>query len=501
MAAPNVSYVRNEVSQMLHKWRLVRDCLEGEQKIKQQTTRYLPQPDPENKTPENKKRYEAYVERASFYPVTSSTMEGLLGQVFDIDPVIELPDSMDYLKTDATGSNVSLSQVAMKSLGEVLAFGRTGLLADYPTMDTVSRLDVQLGVARPVLVPFDPDEIINWRTVNKGAKTVLTLVVLSEMYVTNDDGFEFETGPQWRELRCDEDTGWKYRVRLWISDGNNFIIRREYWPTDASGNALDFIPFTFIGALNNDTAPDQPPLYGIAALNVKHYRNSADYEDSVYMVGQPTPVFAGLKKAWIDEVMKGRAELGSRGGVFLPEGGTFDLAQVQPNTMCKEAMDQKEAQMVALGAQLVQPRNVSRTLGEAKMDKNSQTSILAKCAKNTSAGITQAIGWCALFDADVRAVPDPNEVYIQLSTTFAISKMSPQEQAQIIADWQGGALTWNEMRAQLRMAGIATEDDDAAKTTIAAELAASAALALDNIGDLPPNDPNNPNANDNPQNQ
>jgi hypothetical protein len=499
MPAPNISYVRNEVTRMLYKWRVVRDCLEGEEAIKKKTTIYLPKPNPTDKSPENKKRYEAYVERASFYPVTSSTMEGLLGQVFDVDPVIELPNDMDYMKTDATGSNVSLSQVAMKSLGEVLGFGRSGLLADYPTMDTVSRLDVQLGIARPVLVPFNPDEIINWRTVNKGAKTVLTLVVLSEMYVTKDDGFELETGPQWRELRCDEDTGWKYRVRLWISDGNSFIIRSEYWPKDANGNVLDFIPFTFIGAMNNDTSPDAPPLYGIASLNVKHYRNSADYEDSVYMVGQPTPVCTGMKKAWIDEVMKGKLELGSRGGVFLPEGGAFELAQVQPNTMCKEAMDQKEAQMVALGAQLIQPQNVSRTLGEAKMDKNSQTSVLAKCAKNTSAAITMALGWCALFDSG--EIPDPNEVYIQLSTTFAISKMSPQEQAQVIANWQGGALTWNEMRAQLRMAGIATEDDDAAKEEIAADAAAASALALDTVNELPPNDPNNPNANDNPQNQ
>ena len=499
MPAPNISYIRKEVGDARRKWTITHDCLEGELTIKGKREVYLPKPNPTDKSPENKKRYDQYIERASFYPVTSSTLEGLLGQVFDVDPVIEIPTDLDFLKADATGSNVSLTQVAMKSLGEVLAFARAGILVDYPKMDAVSRQDVQLGIARPVLVSFSPDEIINWRTVNKGAKTALTLVVLSEMYVTKDDGFELETGPQWRELRCDDSTNWIYRVRLWINDGNDFILRQEYWPVDSNGNNLELIPFTFIGAMNNDTAVDHPPLYGISALNVKHYRNSADYEDSVYIVGQPTPVCTGLKKAWIDDVMKGTLDLGSRGGVFLPEGGTFTLAQATPNTMCKEAMDQKEAQMVALGAQLIQPQNVSRTLGEAKMDKNSQTSVLAKCAKNTSAALTMAIGWCSLFVNG--EIPDPNEVYIELSTTFAISKMSPQEQQQVIANWQGGALTWNEMRSQLRMAGLATEDDAEAKEEIAADAAEAAALALDSIEENPNSDPNNQNSKDNQLNQ
>jgi len=499
MAAPNISWVRNEVTRMLHKWRLVRDCLEGEKKIKERKEEYLPKPNPTDKSPENKTRYDQYVARASFYPVTESTLEGLLGQVFDVDPVIEIPDSMDFLKDDVTGSNVSLPQFAMKTLGEVLAFGRSGILADYPSMDTVSRLDVQLGVARPVMVQFSPDDIINWRTINKGAKTVLTLVVVNECYVTKDDGFEIEYGPQWRELRCDETTGNVYTVNLWIQDGNQFLIRQTYTPRDANGNTLDFIPFTFVGSLNNDTAPDRPPLYGIAELNVKHYRNSADYEDSVYMIGQPTPIFTGLKKAWIDDVLKGTIELGSRAAVPLPEGATAELLQAEPNSMVKEAMDQKEAQMVALGAQLIQPQNVSRTLGEAKMDKNSQTSILAKCAKNVSAAMSQALGWCELFVDGT--IPDQDEVYICLSTTFAISKMSPQEQQQLILTWQGGAITFNEMREQLRMAGIATEDDDAAHEQIAQEAQARAALALDAITEEPTGNPSDPTLPDEPQNQ
>lgn len=490
---PNVAYVREEIQAMLPKWDVVRDCLSGERQVKMKQTKYLPMPNPNNKSPENKKRYEQYLMRASFYPVTGSTVEGLLGQVFDVDPIVEVPEEIDMFKTDVTGGGVGLAQAASKTLAEVLAYGRHGLLVDYPDLEAPTREDVQLGYARPIIAQYSPESIINWRTKTKGAKTVLTMVVFSEMYVTKDDGFEIEHGYQYRVCRCDETTGDEYQVEIWRSEGKNFIISQTYFPKDARGQSLKFIPFTFVGSMNNDPFPDHPPMYGIAELNIKHYRNSADYEDSCYMVGQPTPVFTGLKKDWVDQVLKGTVELGSRGAVPLPTGATATLLQAAPNSMIKEAMDQKENQMVALGAQLIQPQNVSRTLGEAKMDKNTQTSVLAKCAQNVSKAYTQAFAWSGMFINGEEY--DQNEVYLQLSTTFAITKLSPQEQLQLIANWQAGAITWNEMRAQLRMSGVATEDDEDAKAQIDEESAQRAALALDAINEQivkQNNDPNNP---------
>lgn len=476
---PNVAWVRPEVSIMLNKWQLVRDCLAGEETVKKARGKYLPMPNVEDQSLENKKRYESYVERASFYPVTSSTCEGLLGQVFDVEPVVEIPDEIEYYKTDVTGSGIGMCQASAKTLAEVLSYGRSGILLDYPSLNGATRADVLDGVARPIMAMYSPFDIINWRIETKGAKKFLSLLVFSECYVVADDGFEVKEGFQWRVCRCDETTGWLYQVELWEADGNDYVIKEIYAPQDANGNRFSFIPFTFVGSMNNDPSCDQPPLYGIASLNIKHYRNSADYEDSVYMVGQPTPVFTGLTKDWIDNVLGGKVQLGSRGSVNLPKDGAATLLQVEPNSMVKEAMDQKEAQMVALGAQLIQPQNVTRTLGEAKMDKNTQTSVLAKCAQNVNAAYTQVLAWTGLFVTGEEY--DPNEVYLQLSTTFAITKMSPQEQQQLIATWQGGGLTWSEFRAQLRMAGLATEDDADAKEEIAADAQDRAALALDAI--------------------
>ncbi|MBL1368232.1 DUF4055 domain-containing protein, partial [Acinetobacter baumannii] len=109
---------------------------------------------------------------------------------------------------------------------------------------------------------------------------------------------------------------------------------------------MDEIPFMFVGSHNNDPEIDNPPMYDLAELNIAHYRNSADYEEAVYMMGQPTYWFSGLTKEWIKEVLGGKIQLGSVGGVLLPANSSAGLLQPTPNTMAKEAMDQKENQMV-----------------------------------------------------------------------------------------------------------------------------------------------------------
>ena len=62
----------------------------------------------------------------------------------------------------------------------------------------------------------------------------------------------------------------------------------------------------------------------MAALNLAHYRNSADYEDSVFFNGQPQPWMAGLTEEWRDWLKKEGIVIGSRVILPLPENGSFD---------------------------------------------------------------------------------------------------------------------------------------------------------------------------------
>lgn len=471
---PNVAFVREEVKKLQPSYDLIKDCIDGEPAIKCRKTKYLPVPNSLDVSPENVARYEAYRGRAVFYNVTQRTLAGLVGQVFMRAPVVEVPKLLEAILLDADGGGVSAEQLTKRATMFTVAFGRTGFLSDYPVLDVpATREQIDSGEVKPTINVYAPWDIINWRKIVIGSKEYYSLIVLQETYVESDDGFEMKKGKQWRVLRLINGV---YEVTIWRQSANRLfeIIGAPAYPKDSKGNSFTQIPFEFVGCENNDDVPDNPPLYDLASINVAHYRNSADYEESCYMVGQPTPYFAGLTEDWVKTVMGGSVGLGSRGAVPLPVGGTAGLLQVAPNTMPFEAMEHKERQMVALGAKLVEQSKVQRTATEAGIENTSEMSVLSSVAKNVSAAFKEALKWCADF-VDASEV----EIKFELNTDFDLAKMSPQDRQQLVSEWQAGAIAFEEMRANLRRAGVATLDDTEAKEKIAQEMASAVDLSMD----------------------
>ena len=472
---PEVDHQHPLYEELRPSWDQVNDCIKGERQVKKKKDIYLPKPNPSDVSAENETRYKQYLTRAVFYNVTARTLSGLVGQVFSKDPVLEVPPLLDSIIEDSDGAGVSLVQQSKCVLGHVLANGRAGLFVDYPAVEGVATRQDQLnGSIRPNILHYDAPSIINWRSERIGAKNRLTLIVLSETFVDSDDGFKEEIVEQFRVLRLIDGV---YQVQIYrrstAQGSGSYGLVEEYTPTSAQGTPLTQIPFQFIGWENNDETPDLPPLYDLSVLNLAHYRNSADYEEACYIVGQPTPYMTGLDQSWVDDVLKGQVHLGSRSAVPLPEGGSMGLVQASANSMPKEAMDTKERQMVALGAKLVENKNVQRTATEAGMDNASETSVLASAANNTAEAFRTALGWCMEF------VGTSGEVDFSLHTDFVNHTLNPQQQQALLSLWQNDVLTWDELRDNLKKASIAELPNDEARDIIDA----SALDGLDQIGD------------------
>jgi len=196
-------------------------------------------------------------------------------------------------------------------------------------------------------------------------------------------------------------------------------------------------------------------------LNIGHYRNSADYEESCFITGQPTPYFAGLTEEWNKDVLKGTIQLGSRGAVPLPEGGSAGLLQSTANIQPIEAMKHKEEQFLALGAKLLSTSGTQKTATESNINNVTETSLLSSLANNTSAAFTNAIKHALQFVADTG-----QEIIFKVNTDFEISKMSTAERSQLLNEWMKGAISYTEYRNNLRSGKIAVLEDDKAKTEI-----------------------------------
>lgn len=486
------------LSEVIPDYELIRDCVAGQRQIKKRGTKYLPDPDEgEPDQAERDARYKGYKDRAVFYGVTGRTLRGLVGLVFDKDPAVEIPDLLLPVKEDATGSGTTLDQQAQSSLSDVMALGRAGLLTDYPsTAAPTTRADALAGNIRPTIIRYKPEQIINWRTRTIGSRVMLCLVVLRETYVSDDDGFAETVNEQFRVLRLDLESG-NYVVEIHRNgETGGLAVFETYQPTDGKGLPLKEIPFSFIGAEDNDPDVDRPPLLDIAELNVAHYRNSADYEESAFIVGQPTPVLAGLTKQWVDEALKGRIRFGARGAIPLPVGGSAELLQAEPNTLALEAMQHKEKQMIALGAKLIENTGTQQTATEATIDTVLDNSVLGTAARNVSMAYRKCLNWAWLYMTG-EVVDDPEVIDYELNTDFAARTLTAQDRQQIVQAWIQNAITWEEMRWNLKRSGVAYEDDETAKDAIASakeesiamEAAAAGALA-EATGGAQPADPN-----------
>jgi len=475
----DVKFIRKELGDKLEAYTLIKDCLAGQKAIKDKGTEYLPQPDASNRSPANTARYTSYLQRALFYNVVQRTLIGLVGQIFMREPRIILPTNLKVLETDANGTGLGLVQLAKRDSLFVLGYGRSGIFVDYPFLEKPLTIAQQReGFVNPTLTIYEPWRIINWRTVTKGSKTLLSLIVLEEDCENFSDEFSITVEKRYRVLRLGKgrennfsnivDLPNVYTVEIYTceNNSNNMTISESYQPKNAKGEFLTEIPFSFIGSENNDIVIDNPPAYDMCVLNIAHYLNSADYEEACFMVGQPTPYLSGLTKNWVDTVLKGRIELGSRGAIMLPEKGTAGLLQAKSNTMPIEAMMHKEEQMLALGAKLVNPSNVERTATEVTLDKSSETSVLSSSAKNISDAFTKALKWADSFTSTVE-----NEVSFKLSDDFKIASMGSEDRRQLLADFIGGLISWTEARENLRRSNVTSQDDETALSEIEAEKA------------------------------
>jgi hypothetical protein len=377
-----------------NEWIKTRDACKGSVSVKSKKSQYLPVPDAEtNPMGIDSIRYKQYLNRAVFTNYTGRTKNALVGAAFRKQPIIELPDGLDYLIDDATGDGLSLEQLAKDELNNLLETGRSLLLVDYPqTEEGLSSEQVSILNLTASIIPYKAESVINWKTDVIAGRNMLTLVVLEEPYLENSDEFSHESKMQYRVLRLKEE-GYCQQIYR-----DNEPHTDEFYPRKSDGSVFDYIPVTFVGSQNNDSTIDNAPLSDIADVNMAHYRNSADYEESCFITGQPTLFIThSLTQEQWNEYNPTGIKIGSRAGHVLGDTGNANLLQANPNNLVMEAMKAKEQQMVAIGARIITDRGGNETAEGARIRFASENSVLGDIVGNLSSAIKSCIYWVGEF--------------------------------------------------------------------------------------------------------
>ena len=465
----NVGFIRPEIKDMHDEWELIRDCLIGETAVKSKTIKYLPYPS-SVKCDDGSidvDLYDQYITRANFLNTTRRTIYNLLGEVFIKPPVVEVEDNklIKKLLENATGNGVSLEQCAKNSLKHNIAYayGCVILLVDE-VAPNLTKAQFNAGAWRLRVKNFSPFQIRNFRIENVNGEEKLTLVVLGdETYIYDSDGFETERVEMLHVMQLIDG---KYRYREYRSKNvagttlsvGNYELYREYYPTDAHGQHLDTIPCFFFGMENNNPYPDVPIMYDLASLNIAHYRNSADYEQTMFIAGQATLVLTGSNSETtysVDDDKEPTIKMGVNRAILLKNGGTASLLQAKSDTGLFEAMDTKEKQMAALGARFLKTSDVVKTAYQVKVENPAQSTILGNCASNVANAYNDLLKYCHV----ICGLQSEN-VRFELNTDFEYNRVGSEEITTATNCYINGGISFKEWRDVLRRARLASDDDE-----------------------------------------
>lgn len=403
-----------------NKWTRVRDSFLGSDAVKVKGEVYLPK-----LSSQDKDQYASYVMRAMYVNAIKNTVQGLVGAVMRIDPIINAPDRILELADDITGTGVTLNDFISNMLSEQLLMGRQGVLIDRTT-------------ERAYLSGYTTEQMTNWMD---------GVIVLKESYVSHDinDPYDMDYEVQYRELMIDEDG--KYLVRIW-REYEGWSIWNEIYPTKV-GQALDSIPFVALSGNELNLNPTQPPLMSLVDTNLSMYRTSADLEHGRHFTALPTPYVTGID---------GDSELriGSGTAWILPDSsskaGYLEFTG-QGLQALEKAIDEKRGIMASLGASLLQTQKSGVESADAvRLRQNSEASVLVGAVLSVQEGISKALSIMAEWEGV------SGDIEVSLNTDFTDTKINAQDLTALMGAWQSGGISHETFLHNMKKGEVIPDD-------------------------------------------
>lgn len=438
-----LNYTRAELVVMQDAYQRLRDCLEN--RVKDRGEVYLPDP---SEIKEDAKirdhRYIQYHTRAVWLPVTKRTLQGLTAQVFIKRPVLNVGNIPSSFLARPSQLGTGVNAFARYALSEVIGMGRGAIVVHI------------LSNNQPLLDFAETENIPTWSDLPYGevdglGRSIESVTVRGFSTRTLADDVTVEHYSTLTQFKLDK-KGECY-VRTATSPLNMMTIAltanwSAWQAVIVAGSPLKYVPVFPIGAERNTLDIEVSPLDELAALNISHYMNSADYEEHAKIAGQVTPVIKGLNQTWFDQNIKGKVAFGVRSPLPLPKEADAKLLQAQANSVAKEALDKKEKMMVSVGARLIEERSIRRTATEADIEDQSYHSILGHIAQNTSDAITLALRHVS---RTLNSGKDDPDVLYTLNTDFSSSTSSAEHRRLLLEEYTTGVRSFEEYRKALQM--------------------------------------------------
>lgn len=440
-------------------WETVRDCVAGARAVKERGEKYLPK-----LSGQSIDSYNAYKARAVFLNACGRTLDAMVGFIFRHNPEVKVPEDarMAELLADADLRGNSFYDVQRDTIEAVLSVGRRITVIDWHEME-----------ARPFLLTYETEDVVNWRVGRIKGRTLLTLLVLRE---TSPDWIAFdaaEAAPsryeggeyeQYRiyELLQDSDDSEPYlRVSIERKVVDEWRTVEQCFPA-RGGISLHRIPAVAHGPDDNDFEPRKVPLSDIAELNVAHYQTSADHRNALHVAGVPTPCFFGFPKDANGEVT---IRLGPNEAIVTDNAdasASYLSYSAEGAAPLSEEMDKLERRMASLGARIFE-RQSSGGAQEAYetvlLRYGADSSALLAATMANSRSLTLVLQW--MYWWEHRNVEEPEhaeELWVELNKKFVDVPIDAAAMREVWALYIGGGISYETFFAWMQHGGIISSE-------------------------------------------
>lgn len=423
--------------------RRCRAAVAGQDAVAALTTDILPRP-----AGMAEREYGSYVGRALYMNATQRTHDSLVGMVMQKPAQSEMPKALSDLTSYIDGRGSRLEDFARMAVSEVLEVGGWMAVVDHPERPEgviTAAQERALGL-RPVVSYYPRESVLEARTGFVNGNEEFTFLKLAETWIEDVDEWTQEAREAVRVYDMNEN---RVRVRVYRKTAAGWALYNEAFPTARSGQGLRYIPAVAFGPESNRFG--KPPLLDLIDVNLAHFRNSADMEHALHFTGLPTPYVSGVDPSDLPSLTLGSAT----GHVFQSENAKIQFATYGAEGLAslKQAMDDKVQMMAALGARMLAPESRAAESGEAlAIRRGGENSALAKVADSVSRSIVLVLETLAEWEG----ITGP--ISYSLNTDYLPNRMNPQELTALMAAWQAGGLTSEELFERMKAGGVIRDD-------------------------------------------
>lgn len=425
--------------------RRCRAAVAGQDAVVALTTEILPRP-----AGMTDGEYGSYLTRSLYMNATQRTHDSLVGMVMQKPAQAEMPNALADLASYIDGRGSRLEDFARMAVSEVLEVGGWLAVVDHPERPEgviTAAQERALGL-RPVVSYYPRESVLEARTGFVNGNEEFTFLKLAETWIEDVDEWTQEAREAVRVYDMAEG---RVRVRVYRKTAAGWVLYTEAFPTARNGKGLTYIPAVAFGPESNRFG--KPPLLDLIDVNLAHFRNSADMEHALHFTGLPTPYASGVAPGSLEALTLGS----SAGYVFEDANAKIQFATYGAEGLAslKQAMDDKVQMMAALGARMLSPESRAAESGEAlAIRRGGENSALAKVADSVSRSIVLVLETLAEWEGITGAIS------YSLNTDYLPNRMNPQELTALMAAWQAGGLTSEELFDRMKAGGIIRDDMD-----------------------------------------